>query len=256
MTAPAWQAATAGQAPQAAHINQLLSTHTATILYTGILTSAETTPIPAAIWSDGQWLAQSFTTTATQTTVGYVQIPLTTPIATGAALPPTTLALYANAAGAPTGSPLVSTTITAEYAYQASGGGTNTTTMVTYPLPASGLTPNTTYWLVLAPAGIPGTWYLWNQTTQTSGASISTDGVTWTPRTYGLMYEVYDQSATLPLVGTWEDGGARWTVIPAYAAYNQPAALAEYTAGQTPAGYLQSYRTLTYTNFFVLTAVT
>lgn len=237
---PNWLAATTGQTPQAAQINQLLGAHTSTQLYTATQTAAQLTTGAGTVSSNGLYIAQSFSTAAGQTAIGYVVAYISTTATSASQLVPTTLSLYANSAGAPTGSPLVSVTMTAEYVSSAP-------TLVTFPLPITGLTASTTYWLVLAPAGNATYSYLWHESNQVSGASTSTNGTAWTAQAYGLVYAVYNQAVTGSLVCTWQDSGARWT----WAGYNSTNLVntyAEYTVGQTNTGYLQSFRTLSYSN--------
>jgi hypothetical protein len=241
---PTWSAATTGSTPQAGHINQLLGTHATTLLYTGTQTAAQTTAAGTATNSNSLYIAQSFATTGGQTQVGYVQLYLDSAVASGGNLGTITVSLYANSAGAPTGSPIVTTTATTEYVNAISGA--STTTFVTYPLPAT-VSPSTTYWIVTAPAGNGSFFYTWKRSTQVSGASTSSNGTSWTAQAYGMVFKVFDQTAANPLVATWEDAGARWTWRSTNTS-GQIAQYAEYTAGQTAAGYLQSFRTLSYTN--------
>lgn len=245
-TAPVWQAATVGQAPQAAHINQLLGPHVSAILYAGVQTDGQTTSAGTTVSTNGLYLAQSFTTAVGQTAIGTVTLSLTSTTTTGASLAPTTVSLYADAAGAPTGSPLISIVYTAEFAYQASGGGVSTT-LVLIPMPISGLTAATTYWLVVAAAGTIANSYVWHQSNQVTGASTSPDGVTWTPQAYGFTFTINDQTAADSVRATWEDSGARWTMS-TYTASNQLNGYFEYTDGQTASGYLQSSRTFAYSS--------
>ncbi|NUP47562.1 MAG: hypothetical protein HOW97_09665 [Catenulispora sp.] len=243
-TAPTWQAAVAGQPPRAAHVDQLLGPHATTVLYLGTQTDGQTTSAAGTVSTNGTWLAQQITTAAGQTAIGSVSLALTSTTTTGASLAPTTVSLYANAGGAPTGGPLISVTYTAEYAYQASSGGVSTT-RIRIPMPVSGLTPSTTYWLVAAAAGTAGNNYVWNKSNQVAGASTSPDGVTWTAQAYGLVYTVNDQTAAGNIRTTWADGGARWAMY-TYNASGLVTGYFEYTAGQTAAGYVQSSRTFTY----------
>lgn len=241
---PTWLAATTGQPGSAGQVNQFLGSHASVVLYAAVQKAAQATAGATFTSTNGLFLAQSFATAVGQTTIGYVSVPITTTTTTGASLATTTLSLYANSAGAPTGSALVSTTLTAEYAFNASGG-TNTVSVI-YPLPATGLTASTTYWLVLASAGNVTNNYTWFRSNQTSGASTSPTGVTWTAQTYGFKYAIFDQTASGLQTATWEDSGARWTAQ-TYSGTGEITTLAEYTVGQTASGYLQSYRTLTYT---------
>ncbi len=81
---------------------------------------------------------------------------------------------------------------------------------LTVPLLATGLSPSTAYWVVVAPAGTGTSYYAWQKSNQTSGALTSPDGSTWTPQAYGLMYQVYDLSGIIPpALYSVEDGGAR-----------------------------------------------
>lgn len=246
MTGPTWQAATAGQPPLVAHVNQLLGTHALQMLYTGTETSSQGTAGSGNATSNGLWIAQQFTTGSSQTAIGYVGLNLNATTPNGANLAPWTVSIYANSAGLPSGPALVTTTATAEYV-------TTTPAVVIIPTPASGLAPSTTYWIVTTAAGNATYYYEWAHSNQSSGAATSTNGTTWTAQAYGLLYQVWDQTPILPLVATWEDGGARWTTQ-----WTNPAGqitiLGEYTAGQTTSGYLQSIRDLTYSNN-VLTGV-
>lgn len=247
VTTNTWLGATSGQPPKAAQINQFLGVHAETNLYAAVQKSSSTTLTATATTSNGTYIAQSFTTAAGQTAIGYVIISFNSPIASGTNLGTATLSLYANSAGAPTGSALISTTLTAEYAFDASsGGGGGSTAFVIYPLPITGLTASTTYWLVTAPAGTSGNHYHWYQTTAGSGASTSTNGTSWTAQTYGLGYQVFDQTASGMLTATWEDSGNRWTAY-TYNTSGTIATLGEYTIAQN-SGYVQGFRTFTYSN--------
>jgi hypothetical protein len=247
-TTPAWLGATSGSNPVAGQINQFLGAHQVQYLYAGTLKTSQATNGSAhTSGSATLYIAQSFTTAAGQTTIGYVSVPVDSFTASGSTLGTTTLSLYANSSSAPTGSPLLSTTLTTEYAYLGSNSGSSDNVSLIYPLPVTGLTASTEYWLVLSPAGNGTNHYTWRQSNQTSGASTSTNGTSWTAQTYGLQYAVYDQTASGLLTATWEDSGARWTAL-TYNSLSQISTLAEYTTGQTAAGYTQSYRTLSYSN--------
>lgn len=250
-TIAAWRAATSGQGAQAGHVNQFLGGHQAQILYTGTQTAAQSTAGSAATTTNGLYLAQSFTTAAGQTAIGYVIVPVTTATTSGSSLATTTLSLYANSGGSPTGSALVTTTVTAEYANLASGGVN--TVKVLYPLPATALTPSATYWLVLAAAGNASNSYSWYRSNQASGASTSSNGTTWSAQTYGFEYQIFNQAVSGMPVATWEDSGARWTVT-TYDTLQQLATYAEYTVGQTTTGYLQSRRSYTFSNGLLTSA--
>lgn len=238
MAVPSWQAATAGFSALAGHVNQFLCSHAVTYVYTGAQTAAQTTAAGGfpGTPSRNAWLAQSFTTGASQTAVGYVRLNV---LVTGSPAP-WTISLQASSGGAPSGTALVSAGLpkeflTGSYAFQ------------TVALPASGLTPAATYWIVAQANGTVTDDYVWGQSNQVSGASTSANGTTWTAQAYGLMFRVFDQSAVLPLAATYEDSGARWTAL-AYNGSGQLTGIEEYTAGQAANGYTASSRALSYTS--------
>ena len=234
MATPAWIGATPGSPPLAAQIDQFLGTHAATLVYTGALFASQTTAGSGAVDSNSLYVAQSFTTGASTTTLGRFAFNMAT---TGAPAP-MTVQLQTNNAGAPSGAVLVSTVIPPNWC-------SATSAYYSVPLPVAGLTPSTEYWLVAAAAGDVSGYFAFNKSNQTSGASTSTNGSTWTAQSYGLLYEVYDQTALLPLVHTWEDSGARITALTSNA-NAAPATLEEYTAAQGTNQYVYSNRTFGY----------
>lgn len=242
MTTPTWQAATVGSTAGAGHTNQFLSYHNASLLYQGNLVSSQTTG--TGVYDDTltQWLSQSIVTGVSQTAIGYVQLQLAT-IGGSPTLPliaPLTVSLYASASGVPTGSPLATTTVSCATVY-------NAAVWVTVPLAASTLTPNTTYEVVTQLVGTAGHYYVWQRSNQVTGSATSPDGTTWSPQTHGLMYRVYNQSATGQLMTIYEDNGDR-TVSLTYNSVGGISQVVEYTVGQTATGYLQTNCTLSYTN--------
>lgn len=246
MPAPTWQAPTSGQQANAGSVNQLLVTHAVTYICTGTVQASVITDASAHQSGNGLWLAQKFTMGASQTTISRVVTGIGSFTSTGASLGVATLSLQADSAGAPSGNAITSTTVYTEYAYAASSHGV-ASALVTFPLPAAGLTASGTYWLVLSPAGTGGNHYTWEESTAGTGASTSTNGTTWTAQSFGLRYQAYDASAVMPVLGTWEDSGARWTAW-TWSGGGQLTGLYEYTAGQTAAGYASSARALTYTS--------
>jgi hypothetical protein len=247
-TTPTWQAASSGSLPLTGQVNQLLGTHQSQILYPALRKANQSTAGAGNQQSNGTYIAQSFTTAVGQTTVGYVVLTISTTGGLTGLLPPTALSLHANNAGAPALAALQTTTIASEYV--ATGPAASI-----FPLPVTGLTASTTYWLVLNASGDSTHHFNWSKSNQVSGCSTSANGTTWAAQAFGLLYEVWDQtiSATTPIL-TWQDNGARWSSL-TYNADNTVASIAEYTAGQTSTGYVQSYRNLAYTNKS-LTAVT
>ena len=247
---PTWLGATSGQAAQSGQINQLLGAHTSQYLYAAVQTAGVTAAGATSTPTNSTWLAQSFTTAVGQTSIGYVIVPLRTVTASGGTLAPTTLSLYANSGGAPTGSALASVTVTAEYAFTAV-----LNTPIIYPLPVTGLTASTTYWLVTPAAGSATPHYNWYRSTAASTASTSTNGTTWTPQTYGFQYQIFDQTASGQMTCTWEDSGARWTASTYNATTGALATYAEYTVAQGTAQYVQGLRTLSYSSGLLTKAV-
>jgi len=232
---PDWQAPSAGYPALAGQVNQFLGAHQVQYLYTGTLQATEAAAGGTFTSSNGLWIAQSFTTGSAQTAVGYVVV-----AAAAEGTPaPLAVSLQASAAGAPSGTPLVTAMLPAEFL-------SGTFAYVTVPLPAA-VTASTGYWIVAAATGDASDNYSLRQSDQVSGTSTSPGGLAWTAQAYGLLYAVYDQSPGGPLAATWEDSGARWTA-PAYGSGGQLAGLNEYTAGQAPGSCAASSRTLTWTS--------
>jgi hypothetical protein len=229
--APGWKGATAGQPPLAAQVNQFLGPHAATMVYAGTQQAAQSTTGSGAVNSNGLWIAQSFTSGAGQTAVGRVVLTLAV---TGSPAP-LTVGLFANSAGAPAGSALVSVTVPKDFL-------TGTGTAFSIPLPAA-VAASTTYWVVATAVGDASDYFSWSKSNQTSGASTSTSGTAWTAQTYGLLYQVYDQSLTGSLTHTFEDSGARWAGFEYSGAL--VTGLQEYTVAQA-SGYVESNRVLSY----------
>lgn len=208
MAAPTWLAATAGYVSLPGQINQFLTTHTSVWTYSGsTLQSSQATGSSVYTSTDALYLAQLFTTGSSQTAIGQVLLQISTvggsPIT--ATISPLVVSLYASSAGQPTGSALVSTTLTEQYVYSAPF-------WMPVPLPITGLTASTPYHIVVSPAGTSTAYYVWQQSNQVGGANTAPDGVTWTSQAYGLMYQVYDQTGTLwPPISLVDDGGVRVT---------------------------------------------
>lgn len=231
---PTWLGAAASQPAQAGQVNQFLGAHPATYLYAAAVQAQANTAGSGSQGSSTSWLAQSFTTAVGQTQIGRVVLQLAV---TGSPAP-ATISIYASSGGLPTGAPLVSTSLPAEFVGASAGA-------VSIPLPLT-VTASTQYWIVMSEVGSGGNQYSWSKNNVGSGAATSANGTSWAAAAYGLMYQVYDQTATGLLTHTWEDTGARWTWL-GYNGTNQLTALREYTVSQA-SGYLQSNRTLTYSS--------
>ena len=236
MTTPAWIGATSSYPPLATQANQFLGTHAATLVYQGTLFSSQTTAGSGTVASNSLWIAQSFTTGASTTAVGRV-----VPVLAITGVPaPLTVQIRANSAGAPATTALVTTVIPPNWA-------NGSPSAQSIPLPVTGLSPSTTYWLVMQPAGDASDFYAFSKSNQTSGVSTSTNGTSWTVQTYGIEYSAYDQTATPPLAHTWEDANARITSITSNANAT-PNSYEEYTVAQGTSQFVYSYRTLTYSS--------
>lgn len=239
MAAPAWLAATAGSPALAGQVNQFLATHQVTYLLTGSQQAGQTAAGSGSVPSNGTWIAQSWTSGASQASAGYITV---TMAVTGSPAP-LVLSLQADSGtGAPSGTPLVSAALPKEFLSSTAGSQQ-------VMLPAT-VSPSSPYWIVAQPAGDSADYFSWSKSSQTSGASASSDGVTWTAQTYGLLFSVRDQNAQGPLAGTYEDSGARWTSL-AYNASGDLTQIEEYTAGQTAGGYTASSRALSYSGQFL-----
>jgi hypothetical protein len=147
MPTPTWSAASSSTQAFASQQNQFLGTHSCVFIYqginqvaNGILTgsfayeyAASGTPSTSINTNTGaaaQWIDQPFTTVASQTTITRVVL---FPFQTGTSAD-TTVGLFADSAGNPTGSALASTTLPADFVtpmYTSSANTTYTATSVT-----------------------------------------------------------------------------------------------------------------------------
>lgn len=234
MPAPVWLAATTGFQGAAGQVNQFLATHAITYVPTGVLQANQQTAGSGAVDSNGLWIAQSFATAAGQTSVGYAVV---TAAVTGSPAA-WTFSIQGNSSGAPSGVLLASAAVPKEFL-------TSSPSAQAVMLPYAGLSPSTTYWIVAQAVGDASDFFAWSKSNQVSGASTSTNGTSWTAQSYGLLFEVFDQSEVAPLAGIWEDSGARWTAL-TYTS-GELTGVEEYTAGQTANGYAASARGLAYT---------
>lgn len=243
MSAPAYLAATPGQVLKAQHVNQFLGAHPTSYLYTGTQQLAQSTLGSGTVASNSLYIAQKITTTGAFN-LGRVTLTLAV---TGTPTP-TTISIQTNSGSAPSGTALASTVLPPQM-------GTGSAAAVSIPLPCS-LSASTTYWIVASAAGDASDFFAYSKSNQTSGASTSTNGTSWTAQTYGICFATFDQSAVLgPLpVHTYADSGARWATY-TLNILGLPTAVQEYTAGQTATGYTYSSRALT-AFFGVLSSIT
>ncbi|MFV1035511.1 hypothetical protein QML28_30385, partial [Klebsiella pneumoniae] len=72
---PVFQAATVGYPGWAGHVNQFLTPHNATLVYSGsVITTSQTSGSGTFLNTDGQFISQQFVTGNTQTAISQVQI--------------------------------------------------------------------------------------------------------------------------------------------------------------------------------------
>lgn len=242
MTSSAWIAATTGQPPLAAQVNQLLVTHPATYVYTGVEQNHLPTAGSGSVASNGTWIAQLFTPSLVFTT-GRVVVTLAV---TGTPAP-LMLGVYSNVSSAP-GVPLVG-----PVALPAGFVG-GSAAAVSVPLPGLTVASGTAYWLVAQAVGDASDFFSWSKANGTSGAMTSANGTSWTAQAYNLLFQVWDNTVLPPLLHTWEDAGARWSTLGAYNGGGQPGSLQEYTVAQGTGQYLYSNRAFSYSGS-VLTSV-
>lgn len=243
---PVWLAATSLATGLAGQVNQFLGTHASQWIYSGAaLVSQQATGNSTYQSTQTQYYAQQFTTGVSQTTVGSVNLQVSTvggsPVT--ATILPLQVSLYADSGNAPTGSPLATGLITEPQVYSSGF-------WVQVPLNAAGLSGSTLYWLVVSPVGTATAYYVLQESNQVAGALTSTDGVTWTAQSYGLMYQIYDTTASGTLLQIIDDNGARTTTF----TYTNGliTGITEYAAAQNGATF-QSTRTLTYgTNNYLI----
>ena len=231
MATPNWIGATAGQAPLASQVNQLLGTHAVTMVYTGVSLGSSTTLAGAATNSNGLWIAQAFTP-GVQTAQRWVFT-----LAVTGSPAPLVMSIQTDSAGAPSGTALATTLIPNAFVPGAAG-------QVSVPTAAVAFAAATQYWAVFNAVGDPSNFYAVSRTTAASGASTSTNGSTWTAQAYGLYYNRFDNSITAPLLHTYEDSGVRWTTL-SRNANTTVSGLKEYNTAQN-SGFFQSVRTFTY----------
>lgn len=240
MATPPWLAATAGQHSQAGLVTQFLGTHSSQWVYAGALQTQQATGTGVYESLQSGYLTQFFTTGASQTAIGRVALQVSTVggSPTSATISPLTVSLYAASSQLPTGGVLATATLAEPYVYAQPF-------WVSVPLAVTGLSPSAQYCLVVSGAGSSSAYYVWQKSNQASGAATSSDGATWTAQPYGLMYQVYDTTASGQIQSLVDDDGARITNLTWSGA--TLTGITEYTQAQG-GGTLVSARTLTYSN--------
>jgi hypothetical protein len=234
MATPAYLSASANSTTYAAQINQFLGAHATTFIYTGVSLGGATTLGSGSVNTDGLYIAQEFVPGTAQTPGRFTfQMSLTgTP-------GPLTVSIQTSTGGAPSGTAVATTVVPYEYV-------PGTSMVVSIPLPCS-LAASTDYWAVFNAVGDASDYYSLYKSNQTSGASTSTNGSSWTAQTYGLYYQRFDQSASpsTNMLHTYEDSGAKWTAWTWNGDY-QVSELQEYIVAEGSGNYFWSQRTFTY----------
>lgn len=247
-TIPTWVAATTKFGANAGMFNQFLGGHNSTILYSGAqVVTQQATGSGIYQSSQSQWISQTFSTSNSQTTIGSINLQLSTVGGSPSLplIPVLTVGIYADDGSGllPTGSPLVTALISNNYVY-------SSPFWVSIPLPLT-VTPSTNYHVVTSLAGSTGHYYVWQQSNQIAGAATSPDGVTWTASSFGLMYQILDQTNTGLVTAIYEDSGASLTTL-TYNSLKQVSTITQFCTSQ--GGYITSSGSLSYTNG-VLTGV-
>ncbi len=216
MTTPAWQPAVDGQDAVAAQINQFLGLHHVDFCFQGLQQAGNVV------------LPMGLTPTVVRVTLNIV--------AAGAGAD-VTVTLQHDTAGSPSGTPLVSVILPAEFA----GSVRN----ISIPLFASGLTPGDTYWIVVSSGGDVTNHMTFNASgAVTPHAKTSTDGITWSATATQLMFQVF-MLQTGYIYNTYEDAGARW--VEYVYTDNQITTVNEYT------GSMRTVHNVTYVGFVPVT---
>lgn len=247
MATPSWLAASAGSRGDAGGIIQFLGGHNAQWVYAGALQSQQATGAATYESLASLYYSQLITTGAAQTVIGRVALQLSAVggSPTSATIGPLTLGLYAAAAGLPTGSALATALVSEPYVYAQPF-------WCSLPLYATGLSPSSTYCLVAYGPSSGAGYYAWQCSNQASGAATAPDGATWSAQPYGLMYQVYDTTASGQIQSIVADGGSRITNL-AWSGTTL-AGVTEYTQAQNGTT-LVSARALTYAANGLLTGV-
>jgi hypothetical protein len=241
MATPAWHAVATGGPLSVGDITQFLGTHGGALLYQGVskVTGAVSTTNQLTLNAGAgtaQYVDQPFTTAALQTTITRIEVTLAAGAGVGA---DTTVGIYADAAGVPTGAPLATCFVPLEFNLTAN--------VLSIPFNLSGLVAATKYHIVFS-----GTTSSTNYSQLAGGVTVGTAaqynttgvGSAWTSWGFTLVFVVYS-GVNGVLRNTIEDAGARWTTIDytnSVAAGNTtPVHIGEYTVGS-----LRSWRTCTF----------
>jgi len=244
MTTPTWASAQVGTSAQAGQINMFLGSHQAQYIYTGTnqgVGGAAPTATFTDMKSGGTPSLAAKIVAYPATTVSYAWVWLK---ATGNAAD-VTAQWWTNSGSTPGaqfgGSPSV--TIPAEIV--SSFGGTGGF-WVAFPMPITGLTATTTYWLVLSSPGSSTNFVSWAVDSAVTGRATNPNSPpsgAWTTQTANFSCVVWGTDvAPFNLNFIWEDSGAGWVGLTWDAAGKNITTIAEFC------GALRSVRSLTATS--------
>lgn len=237
MAVPTFHSVSQNSTFSAGDVNQLLGTHAVSYLNQGAETAtgiAATGTLNTNTGAAAQYITQPFTTIGGQTTISRVEFL----VALGGTGADTTIGIYANSGGNPTGAALFSITFPLDFAPTVAA-------YISVPCIAT-VTASTIFHLVISGTASTSNFLKFSDgTTVGSAAKTSPTGVggTWTTAGKQLCYNIFNSTDGV-LRNTYEDAGARWTGFD----YNQSgssnttiSAIREYT------GALRSVRALSYT---------
>lgn len=226
-------------------VNQFFGAHNSTFVYdSAVLQASQTIGAATYLTTQDQYISQSFMTGASQTAIGEVWLQVS--VVGGSAITdnvaPLFVGIYADSGGEPAGSPLAVSFLTETAIYAAPF-------WVIFPLAVSGLTPSTTYHLVTYPVGTATSYYVWQENNQTGGASTTPDFILWTDQPFGMMYQIYDQTAAFGSLLKYVivDEGSQWIQY-TYDGNKLLSTITQYTVNQLGTGSISSTWTLTYSN--------
>jgi hypothetical protein len=248
-TTPLWQTTVAGTTALAASVDQLLSAHPAQLIYQGTSYDSDTTSGSGATDSTYNLsLANKFTTAASgvgSTALTRLDIYMVS-VGTGATL---TLSIQTDSTGKPSGTNVSGLTMTIPSGFPPPIG-----MWISVPMPLTGLTPSTPYWIVIGSTSSATNYAELAHSGTAGGRAATNNGGGWVNQTYSYNFAAYDGiNLGDALRHTWEDSGALWNAYYYGTAYPYGSGLP--TTIMNAVGTTQwAVRTLTYdatTNYLI-----
>ena len=247
MTTPAWQGAASGGvvAVNAGHINQFLGTHKIAFAYTGTAQVSGPGSSSGSQGSNGLWLAQPFTTGASQSRVERLTM---SALIAGSPSSTWQVGIQTDSGGSPSGTWLC-------WCYVPKGFLTTSARSISIPAGIA-VSSSTKYHIVAAAAGGTGNDFLWQTGTSTGVVGLtSTNGTSWSALTVTYLFSVFAGSSG-QLINIAEDGAAPYTHWCEFIwnSANELGTVNEAVNVTTSSNVFDSERTLSYSNG-VLTSV-